>query len=146
MLAQSLLIIHDGSYMKEVSTHISLVATMVYCRIAKAQCKCTWAKQSASVGSYREEILGGVMMQLIPNAAASKCHDAITLVMVDCDNNGVVSHGNEPLRPFPTNQSGRYSSHFQKPHCHSAIPRTIQIRAFTCWWHKELARLFAVRN
>jgi hypothetical protein len=44
MLAQSLVIIHDGSYMKEVSTHISLAATMIYCRIAKARCKCTWAK------------------------------------------------------------------------------------------------------
>jgi hypothetical protein len=42
------------------------------------------------------------MMQLILNAAAFKCHDAIPLVVVDCDNNGVVSHGNEPLRPFPT--------------------------------------------
>jgi hypothetical protein len=29
MLAQSLVIIHDGSYMKEVSTHISLAATMI---------------------------------------------------------------------------------------------------------------------
>jgi hypothetical protein len=64
-----------------------------------------WAKQSASTGSYSGEILGGIMMQLILNAAASKCHDAIPLVMVDCDNNGVVSHGNEPLRRFPTNQS-----------------------------------------
>ncbi len=36
MLAQSLVIIHDGSYMKEVSTHISLAATIIYCRIAKA--------------------------------------------------------------------------------------------------------------
>jgi hypothetical protein len=45
------------------------------------------------------------MTQLILNAAASKCHDAIPLVMVDCDNNWVVSYGNEPLCPFPTNQS-----------------------------------------
>jgi hypothetical protein len=37
MLAQSLVIIHDRSYMKEVSTQISLAATMVYCTIAKAQ-------------------------------------------------------------------------------------------------------------
>jgi hypothetical protein len=104
MLAHSMLIIHDGSYMKEVSTHISLVATMILCRIAKAQCKCTWAKtQLASDGSYYEEILGGVMTQLILHAAASKCHDTISLVEVDCKSNGVVFHGNEPLRPFPTN-------------------------------------------
>jgi hypothetical protein len=104
-LAQSLVIIHDGSYMKEVLTHISLAATMIYCRIAKAQCKCMWAKQLASASSYHGEILGGIMTQSILNAAASKCHDAIPLVVVGCDNNGVVSHGNEPLRPFPTNQS-----------------------------------------
>ncbi len=60
MLAQSLVIIHDGSYMKEVSTHISLVATMIYCRMAKAQCMCMWAEQLASAGSYHGEILGGL--------------------------------------------------------------------------------------
>jgi hypothetical protein len=88
-----------------VLTHISLAATMIYCRIAKAQYKCTWAKQLASAGSYRGEILGGIMTQLILNAAASKCNNATPLVMVDCDNNGVVSHRNEPFHPFPTNQS-----------------------------------------
>ncbi len=105
MLAQSLVIIHDGSHMKEVSIHISLAATMIYCRIAKAWCKCTWAEQLASAGSYRGEILGGIIMQLILNAAASKCHDAIPLVVVNCYNYGVVSYRNEPLHPFPTNQS-----------------------------------------
>jgi hypothetical protein len=97
MLAQSLVIIKDGSYIKEVSTHISLAATMIYCRIAKAQCKCMWAKQLASTGSYCGEILGEIIKQSILNAAASKCHEAISLVVVDSDNNGVVSHGNEPL-------------------------------------------------
>jgi hypothetical protein len=105
MLAQSLVIIHDGLYMKEVLPNISSVATMIYCTITKAQCKFTWAKQSTSAGSYHGEILGGVMTQLILNAAASKCHDAIPLVVVDRDNNGGVSPGNKPLRPFPTNQS-----------------------------------------
>ncbi len=71
VLVQSLVIIHDVSYMKEVSTHISLAATMIYCRIAKAQCKCTWAEQLASAGAYHGKILGGFMTQLILNAAAS---------------------------------------------------------------------------
>jgi hypothetical protein len=60
MLAQSLLVIYDGSYMKEVSTHISLLATTPYCRIAKARCKSTWAEQSASAGFYCREIHSGV--------------------------------------------------------------------------------------
>jgi hypothetical protein len=105
MLAQSLVIIHDGSYMKELSPYISSAATMIYCTIAKARCKCTWAEQSASACPYRGEILGGVMTQLILNAAASTYCGTIPPVVVDCDNNGVVSHGNNPLFPLPTNQS-----------------------------------------
>jgi hypothetical protein len=35
MLAQSLVIIHDGSYMPEISPSISSVATMIYCTVAK---------------------------------------------------------------------------------------------------------------
>jgi hypothetical protein len=105
MLAQSLVIIHGGSYMKELLPNISLAATMIHCKIAKAQCKCTWAKIPTSAGPYHGEILGGVMTLLILNVAASKCHGVIPPVVVDCDNNGVVSHGNEPLRPLSTNQS-----------------------------------------
>jgi hypothetical protein len=44
MLAQSLIIIHDGSYMNKISPIISSAATMIYCTIAKVRCKCTWAK------------------------------------------------------------------------------------------------------
>jgi hypothetical protein len=44
MLAQSLIIIHDGSYMKEIPPIISSAANMIYCTIAKVQCKCTWPK------------------------------------------------------------------------------------------------------
>jgi hypothetical protein len=35
MLAQSLIIIHDGSYMKEISPDISSAATMIYCLITR---------------------------------------------------------------------------------------------------------------
>ncbi len=105
MLAQSLVIIHDGSYMRDLSPCISSAATMIYCTIAKVRCKYTWAEQSTSVGPYRGEILGGVMTQLILHAAASTYHDTIPPVVVDCDNNGVVSHSNNPFLPLPTNQS-----------------------------------------
>jgi hypothetical protein len=64
-----------------------------------------WAEQSTSAGPYHGEILGGVMTQLILHAAASTYHDRIPLAMVDCDNNGVVSHRNNPFLSLPTNQS-----------------------------------------
>jgi hypothetical protein len=97
MLAESLIIIHDGSYMNEISSIISSAATMIYCTIAKAQCKCTWAEMSTSAGWYRGEILGGVMTQLILHAAAASYHGAIPPVVVDCDNNGVIIHGNNSI-------------------------------------------------
>jgi hypothetical protein len=52
MLNRSLIIIYDGSYMKEISPLISSAATMIYCTVAKKQCKCTWAEKSESAGSY----------------------------------------------------------------------------------------------
>ncbi len=105
MLAQSLIIIHDGPYMKEISPIISSAATIIYCTIAKVQCKCTWAKKSTSTGSYCGKILGGVMTQLILHAAAASYHRTILPVMVNCDNNGVVFHRNNSIQPLLTNQS-----------------------------------------
>jgi hypothetical protein len=43
MINRSLIIIHDGSYMKEISPLISASAMMIYCTIAKKRCKCTLA-------------------------------------------------------------------------------------------------------
>ncbi len=57
MLAQSLVIIHDGSYMKELSPDICSAATMIYCTIAKTRCKCTWAKRSSAAGPYHGKYL-----------------------------------------------------------------------------------------
>ncbi len=108
MLAQSLIIIHDGSYMKEISPDICSAATMIYCLITWYWCKCTWAERSASSESYREEILGKIMTQLILNAASSSYKVCINPVVVNCDNNGVMSHGNTPLRSLPTNQPQAY--------------------------------------
>jgi hypothetical protein len=105
MLAQSLVILHDGSYIKELSPDICSAATMIYCTIAKARCKCTWAELSSAAGPYRGEILGGLMTQSILNAAALEYLGTIPPIVVDCDNNGVVSHGNTTLRALPTNQT-----------------------------------------
>jgi hypothetical protein len=112
MLAQSLVIIHDGSYMKELSPDTCSAATLIYCIIAKARCKCTWAKRSSAASPYRGEILGGLMMQLILNAAALEYHGTIPPVVVNCDNNCVVSHGNTPYGHFqPTRHRLMSSAH-----------------------------------
>ena len=103
MLNRSLIIIHDGSYMKEISPLISSVATMIYCTIAKKQCKCTWAEKSESAGSYQGETLGGIMTHLILKAAATGYKGKIPSARADCNNNGIVTHRNTPLILLPTN-------------------------------------------
>ena len=105
MINRSLIIIHDGSYMKEISPLISAVALMIYCTIAKKRCKCTWAEKSKSAGSYQGEILGGIMTQLILRAVATGYKGKIPHVGADCDNNGVVTHGNMPHIPLSANQT-----------------------------------------
>jgi hypothetical protein len=105
ILAKSLIIVHDGSYMKKNSPIISSAATMIYCNIAKVRCKCTCAEMSTSAGSYRGKILDGVMTQLILHAAAASYHGAIPPVVVEGDSNGAVFHGNNSFQSLPTNQS-----------------------------------------
>ncbi len=80
--------------MIEISLIISSAATMVYCTIAKVRCKCACAKMSTSAGSYHDKIQVGIMTQLLLHAAAASYHGTIPPVAVDCDNNGVVFHGN----------------------------------------------------
>ena len=74
-----------------------------YCTTAKKRCKCTWAEKSESAGSYRGEILGGIMTQLILRAAATGYKGKIPRVGADCDNMGVVTHGNTPHIPLSAN-------------------------------------------
>jgi hypothetical protein len=105
MINRSLIIIHDGSYMKEIPPLIGSAASMIYCTKAKKRCKCTWAEKSESAGSYRGEILGGIMTQLILKAAATGYKGKIPRVEAGCDNNGVITHGNTPHIPLSANQT-----------------------------------------
>ena len=45
------------------------------------------------------------MAQVILKASATGYKGKIPVVKVDCDNNGVVSHGNTPKTPLSTNQT-----------------------------------------
>jgi hypothetical protein len=105
MLNHSLVIVHNGSHMKDISLTVSSAATIIYYTVSKARCKCTWAEQSESSGYYCREILGGIMTQLILKAAATRHNKKIPNVGVDYDNNGIVTHGNDPCNPLLTTQT-----------------------------------------
>jgi hypothetical protein len=101
----SLVIIHDGLFMREISPYTLSAAVMIYCKTTKKVCKCTIAEQSQSAGSYRGEILGGVVTQLILCATVQGRMGPYPLTFEDCKNDGVVKHGNTPFRPLSSTQS-----------------------------------------
>ncbi len=75
---------------------------MIYCTVTKMTCTCNIASDSAS--SYRGEILGANLTQLILRAAATGQMGPFPILTEDCDNNGVVLHGNNISRPLSASQ------------------------------------------
>ena len=100
----SLVINHDGSYMKEISPDICLAAVITFCTITGSLCKCTIAEKLTSAGSYRGEILGAILAQLILHASVHGEMGPYPIKMEDCNNLGIVRHSNKPGRPLSTTQ------------------------------------------
>ena len=105
LLSGTLLVAHDGSYMKEIAPDVCSAAVMIYCSQTLQTCTCTIVEQSPSAGSYRGEILGAILAQLILRAASLGIIGPFPVLQEDCDNNGVVLHGNNFLKPLPTSQT-----------------------------------------
>jgi hypothetical protein len=68
----TLIVIHDGLYMREVSPNICSAAVRIVCTFTGSLCKCTIAEKSTAAGSYRGEILGAILAQLILQAAVQR--------------------------------------------------------------------------
>ena len=105
LLSGTLLVAHDGSYMKEVAADVCSAAVMIYCTRTQQTCTCTIVEQSPSAGSYRGEILGAILAQLILRAASVGIFGPFPVLSEDCDNNGVVLHGNSFLKPLLASQT-----------------------------------------
>ncbi len=105
LLSGTLLVAHDGSYIKEVAADVCSAAVMIYCTRTRQTCTCTIVEQSLSAGSYRGEVLGAILAQLILRAASTELIGPFPVLCEDCDNNGVVLHGNSVSRPLPASQA-----------------------------------------
>jgi hypothetical protein len=101
----TLLIIHNGSYMQEVSPHICSAAIMIRCTALGQTCKCTIAECSESASSYRGKILGAIVTQFILSPAVTGQMGPYLIMTEDCDNNGVVLHSNTHYLPLPASQT-----------------------------------------
>jgi hypothetical protein len=91
--------------MQEVSPKICLAAVMIRCTTSDQTCKCTIAKYSESTSSYHGKILGAIITQLILGAAVTGQMGPYPIMTEDCDNNGVVMHGNRHYWPLSASQT-----------------------------------------
>jgi hypothetical protein len=91
--------------MKEVAADICSTAVMIYCTRTRQTCTCTIVENSSSAGSYRGKILGAILAQLILRAASLGMIGPYPVLNEDCDNNGVVLHGNSYSKPLPASQT-----------------------------------------
>ena len=104
----SLVIVHDYSYMPKVVADVCSTALVIYCKLTRKSASVTWVKKTTTktADKYCAEILGGIAAQLIIKAALTnrKVHPSMT-VRAGCDNLGVVNHGNKATRPLFERQS-----------------------------------------
>ena len=100
----SLVIVHDGSYMKEVDPLVCSMGFLIYCTVSCCQAKSSIAERSPSADNYWAEILGAIMVQLVLRATLQGHVPPFRPVSISCDNKGVVSHWNEPTQSLPDKQ------------------------------------------
>jgi hypothetical protein len=101
----SLIIIHDRSYIQKVLPHICSAAIMIVCTVSGSLCKCTIAGKSPAAGSYQGEVLSAILTQLILHAAVQGRMGPYPVILENCNNLGVVRHGNKPHHPISTTQT-----------------------------------------
>jgi predicted RNA-binding Zn-ribbon protein involved in translation (DUF1610 family) len=63
------------------------------------------AEKSENADNYRAEILGELAVQLVLQAASQNRASPCAPVRLDCDNDGVVKHGNKPRRKLKEKQA-----------------------------------------
>ncbi len=97
IVAGSLSIAHDGSYMATEAPELCSVGVVIFCSASKNWLKASVTKRLAVASNYCGDLLGAVIALLILQAASVTLELHLPSVMLHCDNCGVISHGNLPL-------------------------------------------------
>jgi hypothetical protein len=95
---------HNSSYMALKVVDLSSAGVVVFCASTKQWLKASHAKRSTFAGNYRGELLGALMSLLILWVASSLLLPPLHLVVLHCDNRGVITHGNSLLTSLPEKQ------------------------------------------
>ena len=91
--------------MPELSKKACSAAFMIVDTQTNKRAKGVVAEKSDNADNYRAEILGGLVVQLVLRAASQNRASPYAPVRIDCDNDGVVKHGNKPLRKLKGKQA-----------------------------------------
>ena len=102
--SDTLSIAHDGSYMAESSRDLCSAGVIIYCRQTKCWLKVSVAERSDAASNYRGELLGSILSLLILRAASDGLAPPRSLVVLHCDNRGVITHGNTPFTSLSDKQ------------------------------------------
>lgn len=103
----TLTICHDGSYMPNLDTTRCSAATVFLGMKTGQIATVTYCEQTSvsTASNYRGELIGGVLATLLLLALAECTESRPPCTLnIYCDNLGVVSHGNNYLRPLPERQ------------------------------------------
>jgi hypothetical protein len=104
VLSDSLVIVHDGSYMPEQCTILCLAGIVIYCRNTRFWLKASITERSSLASNYKGELLGAVLALLFLWAATALETALLPGMILYCDSKGVISHANSPLMSLPEKQ------------------------------------------
>ena len=69
LMSGSLLLVHDGSYMKKVDANVCSAAYVIHCRKTGNEARGSVVERSETADNYRAEFLGAMCILLIIKAA-----------------------------------------------------------------------------
>lgn len=106
-LNESLVMVHDGSYMPELDPSICSAALAILCLQTGKMGRLKMCEKTdpSSATNYRAEIIGGLLASHVLHTIDSILPVSKTRVHIYCDNLGVVNHAQHPHRPLHEKQA-----------------------------------------
>ena len=107
---ETLYLVSDGSYQREVDPEVCSCAFTAECKATGKKLVCTWVERSPSASNYRGEILGALGYTLVMKAVLDyeSAQSPEPLILPKgpafCDNMGVIKHGSVPNKPLSEKQ------------------------------------------
>ena len=102
---RSIVAVHNSLYMKEVNQQVCSAAFIICYTCTRCRAKGAVVEWSESADNYRAEILSAISAQLVLREASRDSALAYAYMVVDCDNKGVVLHGNSACRSLKEKKS-----------------------------------------